>query len=188
MVASSGSVRLLVDGYNMIGAWKTLQPRGGKGRFTFGDRTPLEDSRRQLIHALIDYSAFQGYLTQVVFDAQQRDSPSNGEQMTEHLTVHFTDFGETADSYIERYCSLARNDRVSWGQRIIVATSDRAQRLTVMGYGAECMSAQKLFLDIQSVNLLIQQKQATIKQPHRRSLAHRLDPLAKQRLEQLRRG
>ncbi|MBW4550257.1 MAG: NYN domain-containing protein [Aphanocapsa sp. GSE-SYN-MK-11-07L] len=183
MTAASASVLLLVDGYNMIGAWKTLKPKGAS------DRSGLEASRLRLVRDLIDYSAFQGYTTQVVFDAQQRDSPGNCEHMTEQLTIYFTDFGQTADSYIERYCALARHDYSSLPQRIIVATSDRVHQLTVVGYGAEWMSAQQLFLDVQAVNQLIRQKrQKADRQSERRSLAHRLDPAAKQRLEQLRRG
>jgi uncharacterized protein len=187
MSASSASVLLLVDGYNMIGAWKTLKPDASSGSM-FSDRSHLEASRLRLVRDLIDYSAFQGYTTQVVFDAQQRDCPGNCEQMSAQLTIYFTDFGQTADSYIERYCSLARHDYSPLPQRIIVATSDRAHQLTVVGYGAEWMSAQQLFLDVQSVHNLIRQKQRTDQQSARRSLAHRLDPVAKQRLEQMRRG
>jgi uncharacterized protein len=187
MVHSSGLVHLLVDGYNMIGAWKTLRPRGNGGNL-FRDRSQIEAARTELIRLLIDYSAFQGYATQVVFDAQQRIGPSHCEQMTEHLAVYYTDFGETADTYIERCCSLSRPERVSLGQRIIVATSDRVHQLTVVGYGAEWMSAQQLCLDVQAVNLLIQQKQQSVRPSQRRGLAHQLDPAAKQRLEQLRRG
>jgi uncharacterized protein len=103
MNASSASVLLLVDGYNMIGAWKTLKSGSNCGSI-FSDRSHLEASRLRLVRDLIDYSAFQGYTTQVVFDAQQRDCPGNCEQMSAQLTIYFTDFGQTATS----------NDTVLW--------------------------------------------------------------------------
>ncbi|MHC5729642.1 MAG: NYN domain-containing protein, partial [Nostoc sp.] len=88
---------LLVDGYNIIGAWPCLK----KTR----DRVGLEAARGELVEAMTGYSAFQGYETQIVFDAQYQNCASNKEIVTELLSVYYTDFGQTADTYIEKSCA-----------------------------------------------------------------------------------
>ena len=84
---------LLVDGYNIIGTWPCL--------IKTRDHAGLEAARGELVEAMTNYSAFQGYETQVVFDAQYQNTPSNRETITNFLTVHYTDLGQTADTYIE---------------------------------------------------------------------------------------
>ena len=171
---------LLVDGYNVVGTWPELkQARDCDG---------LEAARWKLIEALTNYSAFQGYETQVVFDAQYRDTCSSCEVVTQNLSVHYTDFGQTADTYIEKICASARHEFTKLKQRVIVATSDRAQHLTVVGYGAEWMSAQQLAYDIEAIGSQMRRKQQSSKPSARRLLASSLDPVAQQRLAQLRMG
>lgn len=176
MVVSSALPVLLVDGYNIIGAWPALQ----KAR----DRLGLEASRQDLIQNLIDYSAFQGLSTQLIFDAQYRRGPGGCEVITQNLAVYYTEFGQTADTYIEKICALAQQEQA---QRLIVATSDRAQKLTIMGYGAEWFSAQQLADQVKAVTTLVQQQQKRLKKAPGRLLAHSLDPAAKDHLEKLRR-
>jgi uncharacterized protein len=177
---------LLVDGYNIIGAWKTLLPKSRRHQPIFASADALEAARLRLIHLLTDYSAFQGYATQLVFDAYNRQGCGHTEAYGAHLNVHFTEFGQTADSYIEKVCALNWGNRHHLPQRVIVATSDHTHKVTVLGYGAEWMSAQRLADDVKVVSHLIQQKQQSHPKSSRRVLAHRLDPQAKQRLEQLR--
>ena len=89
-----------MDGYNIIGAWPCLK----KTR----DHAGLEAARGELIEAMTSYSAFQGYETQIVFDAQYQNTSSNKEIITELLSVYYTDFGQTADTYIEKACASLR--------------------------------------------------------------------------------
>lgn len=180
MPSVSSEAVLLVDGYNIIGAW----PKLGRTR----DRDGLEASRYQLIELLLNYSAFQGFDTRIVFDAQYRDTPSKAETITENLSVHYTDFGQTADSYIEKACANFRYDVRKFQQRLIVATSDRAQQLTVVGYGAEWMSAHQLAAEIESSSHRIRQKHKPKKPSSSRFLVNSLDATARQRLAQLRMG
>src|SRR5689334_3185533 len=91
---------LLVDGYNIIGAWSCLK----KTR----DNAGLEAAREELVEAMTSYSAFVGYETQIIFDARYHNASSNKEIITELLSVHFTDFGQTADTYIEKVCASLR--------------------------------------------------------------------------------
>lgn len=180
MTPPSPSALLLVDGYNIIYAWPTLlQER---------DRNGLEAARSQLIEVLISYSAYQGYSTQLVFDAQYRDSPGNAEEIADNLSVHFTDFGQTADTFIEKICAEFRQELRKYERRLIVATSDRAQQLTVTGYGAEWMSADKLVREVELTTQRIRHKHKPHTQSASRFLANSLDPKARQRLAELRMG
>jgi predicted RNA-binding protein with PIN domain len=143
MASTDWVARLFVDGYNMIGAWPSLANTRQQDGF--------EAARRELIEVLANYSARQGLDTQLVFDAYGVKTPLVQEVITQNLSVCYTAFGQTADSYIERVCSQLLH-RASRPQRIIVATSDRAHQLTVVGYGAEWMSARQLEQDIHFVH------------------------------------
>lgn len=181
MSRSLNQAVLLVDGYNIIGAWPCLR----KTR----DSAGLEASRWELVEALISYSAFQGYDTQIVFDAQYQNACSNKEVVNELLSVHYTDFGQTADTYIEKSCASLRSSIAqSLISRMIVATSDRAQQLMVMGYGAEWMSAQQLCYEVQATVYRVRQKYQPRKQSKSRFLANSIDAKARQRLAELRMG
>lgn len=171
---------LLVDGYNVVGTWHDLkQVRDAEG---------LEAARRILVESLANYSAYQDYDTRLVFDAQYRDCPSNREVITSHLCVCYTDFGQTADTFIEKACAAFRHDLRKFQQRLVVATSDRAQQLTVRGYGAECISSEQLAADVDAVIAQVRQPRKSAKKTVGRSLFHRLDPAAQQRLSDLRFG
>ncbi|WP_404783808.1 NYN domain-containing protein [Altericista sp. CCNU0014] len=180
-MAASPDVTLLVDGYNIIGAWTPLA--------FCRDRNGLEAAREELIGELANYSAFQGYQTRIIFDAhQRRESYGNSELITDALEIFYTEFGETADSHIEQFCARARFQSRASQHRLIVATNDRAQQLTVLGYGAEWMSAQQLISDIEGIALRIQRQQKSNKKTSARLLSHSLDPAAKRKLERWRHG
>ncbi len=148
MAPKRQEVILLVDGYNVIGAWKDLYPN---------EETPLQQSsgeelevaRNRLVEQLINFSSFEGYSTTVVFDAHNRDTPAVTEILTPNVSVYYTEYKETADTYIEKFCAGHRTD-TRLKTRILVATSDRAQQLTVGGYGAEWLSALQLVNNIES--------------------------------------
>lgn len=182
MAPSTAQALLLVDGYNVIGAWHQLQH--------IRDRHGLEEARRELATALIDYSAYQNFHTHIVFDSQYQDSPGSREVVTGNLVICYTDFKQTADTYIEKTCAQYRKDIRKFEQRLIVATSDRAQQLTVVGYGAEWLSAQQLHLEVeQSASRVRHQHQSTRKkQSPNRFLSSSLDPIARQQLAKLRLG
>ena len=182
-MSSSYQAILLVDGYNIIGDWPELK----KSR----DRHGLEAARYQLIESLINYSASVSYRTKIVFDAHYQDTPRSTQTYTKALSVHYTAFAETADTYIEKYCAtFARKKYQQESTRLIVATSDRAQQLTVIGYGAEWLSAPMLERE---VGLAVQKtktktKKLTKSKSPGRFLLNALDPAAQQRLRQMRHG
>lgn len=171
---------LLVDGYNVIGLW----PRLRDSRNLNG----LETARRDLIEALVNYSASQGLNTQVVFDSQYQYTPTAKEIITDNLSVQYTEFGQTADTFIEKACANLRQEMRLSKSRLIVATSDRAQQLTVVGYGAEWMSSQQLAHDVESVANGIRRRCKQSKRTSSRFLASHLDPESQRRLAELRMG
>lgn len=179
---SSGQLQalLLVDGYNVIGAWPDLQ----RSR----DQEGLDSARRDLVEALVGYSAFHGYDTRIVFDAQFQGTPGCREIITQNLSICYTDFRQTADTFIEKTCALFRQDLRKFEQRLIVATSDRAQQLTVVGYGAECISAQQLRLEVEASVRRVRSRQKPRHKSSQRFLGSAIDPIAQQRLTQMRFG
>jgi uncharacterized protein len=148
MAPKRQEVILLVDGYNVIGAWKDLYPNEETPlQQTHGEE--LEVARNKLIEQLINFSSFEGYFTTVVFDAHNRDTPSVTEVLTPNVSIYYTEYKETADTYIEKFCAAHRTD-TRLKTRVLVATSDRAQQLTVGGFGAEWISSLQLVNNIES--------------------------------------
>jgi len=141
MSGSTAEALLLVDGYNIIGAWPSLKK--------LRDRYGLDPARQELIETLINFTCHQGYETEVVFDAQYQKTASSSETLTTSLSVRYTAFSQTADTYIERFCATFEPSLNL--SRLIVATSDEAQRRTILGYGAEWMSALRLLSEVNSV-------------------------------------
>ncbi|MEL6927902.1 MAG: NYN domain-containing protein [Cyanobacteria bacterium J06600_6] len=183
MSSSSYQAILLVDGYNIIGDWPHLK----KSR----DRHGLEAARYELIESLINYSSSVAYRTKVVFDAHYQDTPRSTETHTAALSVHYTAFAETADTYIEKFCAtFGRKKYQQESTRLIVATSDRAQQLTVVGYGAEWLSAPMLEREVEQAvqKTKSRTKRQTKKKPSGRFLLNALDPAAQKRLRQMRHG
>ncbi|AFY39599.1 protein of unknown function DUF901 [[Leptolyngbya] sp. PCC 7376] len=179
MKSLSASALVLVDGYNVIGAWNELKETR--------DEHGLEMARDELIEVLINYASHNTYKTKVVFDAQYQNTPSHEEDYTQLLSVCYTAFSETADTYIERTCANFRHT-YTIPNRIIVVTSDQAQRHTVVGYGAEWMSSLKLQTAIIAANRKSRNHHKTHRSKRGRHLLNSLDPKTQQKLEQLRFG
>ena len=180
---------LLVDGYNVIGAWTDLHDRNNNiNPLQAGSREYLEASRDKLVEALINYSAFEDYHTKVVFDAYSRDEPAYTETVTPNLSIHYTDFLETADTHIEKFCAAFRHDLQYSASRLIVATSDRAQQLTVIGFGAEWISARQLISDVDFSAKKSKMRHRPNNKSSGRFLFNSLDPKAQAKLSALRHG
>lgn len=172
MAPKRQEVILLVDGYNVIGAWKDLYPNEETPlQQTNGEE--LEVARNKLIEQLINFSSFEGYFTTVVFDAHNRDTPAVNEILTPNVSIYYTEYKETADTYIEKFCASHRND-VRLKTRVLVATSDRAQQLTVGGFGAEWLSALQLVNEIESSSRKSRDAAFGKKQPQKGSGSGRL--------------
>lgn len=128
---------LIVDGYNVLGAWPDLS----RGR-------PLADARDELIRRLHDYAGYSGQKIILVFDAWQSERLARTEEQHGSLSVVFTQKGEMADHYIERLCD-EHAKRVDMGRlELRVATSDGVEQTIVMGRGAVRLSSRELIREI----------------------------------------
>lgn len=185
MTARSHEATLFVDGYNAIGQWSQMRKRSMHRHL---ERDDLEAARWELIQQLCNYSAYRAFATYLVFDAQYRAERASAETITDHLTVHYTEFGQTADTYIERACALYSREVNRASRRVIVATSDRAQQMTTIGYGAEWMSVQQLLHDIELAEQQVRRRQRPTQTSSGRFLSSRLDDAVRQQLERLRYG
>ncbi|MGY2835995.1 NYN domain-containing protein [Thermostichus sp. MS-CIW-41] len=146
MQASSPTF-LLVDGYNIIGAWPTLSQ--------LARRSLMELARLRLVESLANYVAFRGYQATVVYDAYAQPTPARQERSPAGIEILYTSYGETADSCIERLCAQLQRD----GCRVRVATSDRVQQLVIGGYNAEWVSAEQLWDEVQQAQQQIRRVQ-----------------------------
>lgn len=120
---------MLVDGYNVIHAWKL-------------DTGSLEDARHELIHILDDYAGFSGEDITVVFDAYNKKAASS-EEKHGLITVVYTEHNMTADTYIQRTVKQSE-------KRIKVVTADYLEQMSVFEAGAARITPRELKLYIDS--------------------------------------
>ncbi|WP_127584053.1 NYN domain-containing protein [Paenibacillus koleovorans] len=121
---------LIVDGYNIIGAWPELQKLKDIG---------LEEARDKLIGMLANYQSYSGRRVIVVFDAYQVPG-IGGKYMQHQLEIHFTKEKETADTVIERFVGELSSRRT----QVYVATSDFVEQSVTFGQGALRLPAREL--------------------------------------------
>ena len=146
---------LLVDGYNIIGAWAELRELRNKD---------LEQARVKLIEKMAEYKAYSGYRVIVVFDAQlQKEKEKHAKK--HGVEIIFTRNNETADEKIERLAVELINKKRR--TQVHVATSDYTEQWQVFGQGALRKSARELFIEMNSIESKIENKVKKIsaKQP-----------------------
>lgn len=164
---------LLVDGYNMIGAWKQL--RVLKDKY-------FEDARDKLIELMAEYKAVKGWRVIVVFDAHL--VPGTEQLYMQHdVEVIFTRKNETADERIEKLSNELKGRKI----QIYVATSDMTEQNVVFGHGALRLSARELEIELEIIQSNISQK---VKITQNEKIPNRLDLPEDIRfqLEKMRRG
>lgn len=165
---------LVVDGYNIIGAWPELRQLKAFN---------LAASRDRLIEILSEYAAYSAQKVVLVFDAHQ--VPDGGERMySKHISVMFTDAEETADECIERLVGELRNPH---RRRLFVATSDYTEQRITFGRGALRISARELLRLVEASQTTVSEQIGEMK-GERTTLGHGLSEEVKRRLEQWRRG
>ncbi len=166
---------LLVDGYNMIGAWPEL---------AILKNEKLEDARDRLLDMLSDYQSYAGLIVIVVFDAFRVPGSGAEYRHRKKLQVVFTRERETADECIERlvgeWTSVRRN--------IYVATSDQVEQHVAFGRGALRLSARELRLEIRQSRTDIQTAIKRDSPLKKNPLDSVLSDEVQRRLERMRRG
>lgn len=163
---------LIVDGYNVIGAWALVEQKAWS----------LEESRRQLQLRLEEYAAFLGSEAVLVFDGTKSERLVRSREMEGDVQVIFTRHGETADQYIERLCDLQPRHR-----EVRVVTNDSTEQMVVLGRGAARMAVRELLHEMGQARA--RQRAQLEKPPVKRDLLiGRLPKNQQAILEKMRRG
>lgn len=119
----------LVDGYNVIFAWKELTELAQKN---------VEAARTRLADVMCGYAAIIGVELIVVFDAYRvAEHPT---EIKDYNNIHivYTKESQTADSYIEQFAhtNASRYD-------ITVVTSDGLEQIIIRGEGCGLISSRE---------------------------------------------
>jgi predicted RNA-binding protein with PIN domain len=135
---------LIVDGYNIIGAWPELRVLKDKD---------LSAARDKLIEKMAEYKAYSDQRVIIVFDAQF--VTGNEKKLKNHkVEVIFTKKNETADERIEKLAISLNNRRT----KIYVATSDYTEQWAIFGQGALRISARELLIEMEAIEKRIEKK------------------------------
>lgn len=129
---------LIVDGYNIIGAWDELVRL---------KKRSISEARDRLIEILSEYKAYSGLKIIIVFDALYAKGLES-KQAINNLEVIFTKEKETADECIERLVDSVKHVK----NEVYVATSDYAEQRTIFGRGALRISARELLINIENID------------------------------------
>lgn len=127
---------LIVDGYNIIGAWPDLR--------LLKEQERMDEARDLLVSKMAEYQSFTGTKVIIVFDAY--NVPGAGRQIEDsRVEIYFTKKKETADEKIEQLVSEFQQKN----RQIYVATSDYTSQRVIFGQGALRKSARELLLDME---------------------------------------
>lgn len=129
---------LLVDGYNIIFAWKELQELAA---------VSLDGARGRLLDILCNYQGIRGCELIAVFDAYRLEG--HAEETLDYHNIHvvYTREAETADRFIERFAHQNASR-----YRISVATSDGLEQIIIRGAGCILISARELEEEVAEAN------------------------------------
>ncbi len=141
---------LLVDGYNMIGAWPELRDLATRD---FGAARDL------LVEKMAEYQAYTGYRVIVVFDAHYVQGTEK-KYKNHKVEVIFTKENETADERIEKL-AIDLNNRLT---QVYVATSDFTEQWAIFGQGALRKSARELLTELNIIGKKIERNVQKIQQ------------------------
>lgn len=139
---------LLVDGYNIIGAWSELREL---------KEVKLLEARDRLIELMAEYKAYTGARVIVVFDAHLVPGIENKQKQYD-VEVIYTRKNEIADERIEKLAKELSGRRV----QIYVATSDLTEQRIIFGQGALRKSARELEIEMLTISTKITKKVKSI--------------------------
>lgn len=138
-----GPEYLLVDGYNVIFAWKNLKELA---------KTNLEAARQALADILCNYQGFRKCVVILVFDAYKVKQGVGEISRYHNIHIVYTKEAETADMYIEKVTYQIGKER-----RVRVVTSDGAEQMIILGHGALRVSAGAFAEEVERTNLQIRE-------------------------------
>ena len=163
---------LLVDGYNVIGAWDV--PRA--------EHLSIDEARERLVHLVADYAGYSGEEVIVVFDGHYTDRTMRSHSTVHGVEVVFTKHAESADNYIEAVCAAAPKWRHVRG-----ATSDSVEQTVALGRGAVRMSSREFLMQLTQTRSVgrVRMKEEKVS---RGDIFSRLPPHQREIFERMRRG
>ncbi|WP_214829891.1 NYN domain-containing protein [Exiguobacterium algae] len=165
---------LLVDGYNIIGAWPHLR------RLRDVD---FDQARNLLIEAMAEYQAASGKEVTIVFDAHMRYGRESKEKRS-RVDVVYTKENETADEWIERRAHELVDDRLV---TLFVATNDFTEQWVIFGQGALRVPATELLNDWKQAKSLIEQQRVELEKSQSNRKTIDFPPDIQLRFEEMRR-
>ena len=121
---------MLVDGYNIIFAWKELRELA---------EVNIDSARDKLIEVLVNYQGYKACRLLLVFDAYRVKGGRESIVKYAGIDVIYTKEAETADEYIAK-----TGKKLASEGRVTVATSDSLVQMIIFGSGAIRMSANEL--------------------------------------------
>lgn len=124
----------LVDGYNIIFAWKELKELAAVN---------LDSARGRLLDILCNYQGIRQCELIVVFDAYRVKGHETEIMDYHNIHVVYTKEAETADAYIEKFAH--ENGRK---YRVTVATSDGLEQVIIRGQGCLLLSAREFEAEV----------------------------------------
>jgi len=165
---------LLVDGYNIIGAWEELKQLKEKD---------IGQARDRLVELMAEYQAFSGDRVIIVFDAYYVKGTMSKIKSFK-VEVIYTKEKETADERIERLVKKYKNIET----QVYVATSDYAEQRTIFGQGALRISSRELLIEVRNVERRIKENIEIQKKEHSIQSKIVLDQKILDKFEKWRRG
>ena len=142
---------LIIDAYNVMNA----VPEFGRGM-----EKDLEAARENMIERMIELGHYTQEQVVLVFDAYLVKGNLEKIEQREGLTIVFTKYTQTADSYIEELVTRLSMDIRN---EIRVVTKDLAEQLMVMGKGAIRVLPRELYYECMNMGRTIRRKYQTEK-------------------------
>lgn len=164
---------LVVDGYNVIGAWELAAKKGWS----------FEECREQLTVRLEEYAAFHGCEVILVFDGTRSERLLRSHETRGAVEIVFTRHGEIADQYIERLCDGQPRYR-----EVRVATSDNVEQTVILGRGATRLPSRELLREMAQAHAAQRDQISRLPVAKSNMLISRLPKPQRDALEKMRRG
>lgn len=135
---------LLVDGYNIIFAWKDLAALAKEN---------MDSAKGKLLDILCNYQGMKQMSLICVFDAYRVKGHKTEIFDYHNIHVVYTKEAQTADSYIEQFATEHKKE-----YDITVATSDGLEQIIIRGAGAKLFSAHEFEEEVKRVEEEIRAK------------------------------
>ena len=140
---TQGPEHLLVDGYNVIFSWESLNKLAQEN---------LEAARHRLMDILCNYAGYRKIIPILVFDAYKVKGAQREVEQYHNLYVVYTKEAETADMYIEK-----TTHEIAKKYNTRVVTSDATEQLIILGSGAMRVSSRAFEKEVKAVENEIRQ-------------------------------